>query len=391
MKYKRCCEERDRGRVADTRRPGVRRLTPSEERHPAVVALRREVEARQNRVLARLREDFGVHINFVAPVDVEGGKVWSLGSRVYYGRPPNETFHEFLFAILRETLGERWRAEHAAREDKHFLMRCFEEYWEWTARLRETTQPTNGVWAFPANGWVQYLRAVAWDVTTLVHACPGGLPNALVDRMRDPLAFQGARYELAVAALFARLDCEIEFLDEVEELRGKSRPEFIAHHRPTGQRIAVEAKSRHRAGVLNEEGQPNKEDPLSGDARAVRALFVKALKKEIGSLPYLIFIDINAPADRQRDGFDQEWAQGVRRWMARFDKPTAEKPDGYNGLFVTNFAPHYQGDDLASPGEWFCALPIFTVAPLDLDIGIVGYALDRYDRVPEIGLDGEVR
>ncbi|MEK6328773.1 MAG: hypothetical protein AABM66_14795 [Actinomycetota bacterium] len=370
----------------------MRKLSPSEERHPAIVALRREVEARQNRALTRLRENFGVHINFVAPVEFEGGKLWALGDRVYFGRPPNETFHEFLLSILRETLGERWRAERAAREDKHFLMRCFEEYREWIRQLSETTEPTDGVWDAPPNGWAQYLRAVAWDVATLVHACPGGLPDGLVDRMRDPVAFQGARYELAVAALFARLDCEIEFLDEVEELRGKSRPEFIARHRPTEQRIAVEAKSRHRAGVLNEEGEPNEGDPLSGDARAVRALFVKALKKDIGGLPYLIFIDINAPADRERDGFDKEWAQDVRRWMARFDKPTAQNPDGYNGLFVTNFAPHYQGDDLASPGEWFCALPIYTVAPLGLDfLGMVGYALDRYDRVPEIGLDGEVR
>ncbi|MEA2412104.1 MAG: hypothetical protein QOC77_2665, partial [Thermoleophilaceae bacterium] len=47
---------------------------------------------------------------------------------------------------------------------------------------------------------------------------------------------------------------------------------------------------------------------------------------------------------------------------------------------------------LAAPGEWFCALPIYTVVPLDQNfLGMLGYALDRYDRVPEIGLDGEIR
>lgn len=114
--------------------------------------------------------------------------------------------------------------------------------------------------------------------------------------------------------------------------------------------------------MLNEEGEPNEENPLRGDARAVRALFVKAAKKDVRGLPYLIFVDINAPGDRGTHGFDKEWAKGVRRWMARFDQPI-------NGLFVTDFAPHYRGDDLASPGEWFrrsawtarSASPFFTL------------------------------
>jgi hypothetical protein len=33
--------------------------------------------------------------------------------------------------------------------------------------------------------------------------------------------------------------------------------EFEATHRPTGQTFAVEAKSRHRAGVLNHPGTPD--------------------------------------------------------------------------------------------------------------------------------------
>jgi hypothetical protein len=78
--------------------------------------------------------------------------------------------------------------------------------------------------------------------------------------------------------------------------------------------------------------------------------------------------------------------------MDRFDLPTEEAPEPYNGLFVTNFAPHYQGDDLAPPGEWFSVWPIYAQARLDFKLlQMVGYALDRYDRVPEIGFGGEVR
>lgn len=374
------------------RHRGFTRLSSSEENVPEVRALRRDVEAKQDESLTYLREHLGVHINFVHPTDFEGGKVWCLGSRVYLDRPRNETFHEFLLSILRETLGEPWRAEQEAQGNQYFLMRCFDEHGEWKRRLSEVSEPINGTWGAPPNGWVQYLIAVAWDVTTLVHACPDGLPAGLVDRLRDPIAFQGARYELSVAALFARLDCEIDFLDEREELRGKSRAEFVARHRPTDQQFAVEAKSRHRPGVLNERGEPNDNDPLSGDARAVRKLFVKALEKDVGDLPYLIFVDINAPVEREVFGLDKEWAKGIQKWMNRLDKPTAENPDRYNGLFVTNFAPHYQGDDLALPGEWLCVLPQYTVEPLSFEfLRAIGHALDHFDRVPEIGMDGEIR
>jgi len=142
---------------------------------------------------ARLRESYGVYINYVRPVDWRGGKVWAIGSRVYPGRPPNETFHEFLLHVLRGTLGEDWRAAQAELPDQeqHFVMKCFDEYAKWTrASRRPDNQQSDGKWAASPNGWVQYLLSLAWDVASLVHA--SNLPDHLVDRLRDPIAYQGA-------------------------------------------------------------------------------------------------------------------------------------------------------------------------------------------------------
>ena len=77
----------------------------------------------------RLREEFGVHVNYVAPVAWQGGKVWAIGGRVYPGRPANETFHEFILHVLRQTLGEPWRAAQAAlpEDEQHFVFKCFEQ------------------------------------------------------------------------------------------------------------------------------------------------------------------------------------------------------------------------------------------------------------------------
>jgi hypothetical protein len=112
-KYKQCHLD------ADVARDRIERL--QREIPPADPALMAEVMpileaklAREQETARRLREEYGVHINYVRPVSWQGGKVWAIGSRVYPGRPPNETFHEFILHVLRGTLGEPWRAQQAA-------------------------------------------------------------------------------------------------------------------------------------------------------------------------------------------------------------------------------------------------------------------------------------
>ena len=154
--------------------------------------------------------------------------------------------------------------------------------------------------------------------------------------------------------------------------------EFVATHRPSGQEIAVEAKNRHRTGVLNEEGEPDEDDPLRGDARAVRRLFMSAIEKAPEGMPFMIFIDINAPLEPDAEGLDKEWVQDIRKWMDRFPAPTAEQPEAYNALYVTNFSPHYQGDDLARGGEWLAVRPLFTLNPTAFDLtGMLDHALNN--------------
>lgn len=58
-----------------------------------------------------------------------------------------------------------------------------------------------------------------------------------------------------------------------------SSPRVEATHRPTGQTFAIEAESRHWAGVLNQARTPEPDDPLRADARAVRRLFINAVAK----------------------------------------------------------------------------------------------------------------
>ena len=74
-----------------------------------------------------------------------------------------------------------------------------------------------------------------------------GLPDSLIKRLKDFHKFQGARYEILVAAVFTRAGFDIEWIDDTKA-SGK-HPEFIATHKRTGRKIAVEAKSRRRPGI----------------------------------------------------------------------------------------------------------------------------------------------
>jgi hypothetical protein len=297
-----------------------------------------------------------------------------------------------LIHVLRETFGEPWRAEQAAlpEDDQHFALRVSNEYGKWKAETTDAEAlERDGRFAAYPNGWVQYFISLAWDVATLIHA--SNLPDHLVNRLRDPRAFQGARYEVAIAAIFARLDCEIQFLDDDEELRRHKHVEFVATHRASGQEIAVETKSRRRPGVLNEEGEPVEDDPLHGDPRAVRRRFMEALDQAPEGMPLMIFIDINAPLEPEAEGLEKKWIEDIRRWMDRLPAPTANEPSQYNALYVTNFAPHHQGNDLARGGEWVAVRPLYTRSPLQFDLtGMLDSALNNYHRVPEIAENGEI-
>src|SRR5439155_17517249 len=94
---------------------------------------------RQARVEQTLREQYGIYINYVNPVQFQGRKVWAIGSRVYPDNPPGQTFIEFLLAALGTELGEEWMGEQEAlrSEEQHFVRRGYTEHIGWRHREAE--------------------------------------------------------------------------------------------------------------------------------------------------------------------------------------------------------------------------------------------------------------
>ena len=59
-----------------------------------------------------------------------------------------------------------------------------------------------GIWAAEVTGYAQALLQLSFDVFSLRQV--GHLTESVIARLRDNKEFQGVRYEIAVAAIFAR-------------------------------------------------------------------------------------------------------------------------------------------------------------------------------------------
>jgi hypothetical protein len=142
------------------------------------------------------------------------------------------------------------------------------------------------------------------------------LPETLITRLKRP-GYQGARYEVLIAAVFARAGFDIEWIDDKKAT--DKHPEFIATHKRTGKRVGVETKSRKRPGTYDFRGSVSPETHLKGDVFGLYETAVKQAPQE--GMPFLIFIDANVPAtvapgvpphgDLPVDNFP--WMKAIRR------------------------------------------------------------------------------
>lgn len=328
-------------------------------------------------------EGIGIFINYVKPILFGEHKVWALGNQIVSSKNKKQTFHDFIEHVLVDTLGrEWWQAQsELPSEEQHFIVRCSAALAAWKRDHAATaTEVSPGVMQTELDGLGLYLLSLAFDVATLRHALT--LPTDLVDRLKHSDQFQGARYELAVAAIFARIDCDVRFLEDTT----RKHPEFIARFRPTGTEVAVEAKSRHRAGVLHMTGGFDEERAAKGD---VRRHLHEALEQDPGDMPFMIFVDINSPPTPGQQLFDSKWFDDVRNLLDTYEAPTPDKPDPFTALAFTNYSHHYQAGVVASGFGHVTVWPAYVRNEVDALLrDRLQVAIAKYGRVPD--LDAEM-
>ena len=289
-------------------------------------------------------------------------RVRAIRNRIYH-RPVAETFHEFLVRMLVKELGVGWFAGQRKRPvtERHVLCRWIEE-WEsvrTSPPMADAVVAQDGSIGISPSGSVQALVSVAYDVAAVIAASPVR-PSRTISRLKDRATFQGARYELAVARIFATAGYELEWSEREQSLR---HPEFVARCTNDGFAISVEAKSRRRRNVLdsNEGPQPDREE-----LRVLR-LLREALGQAPVGMPFAVFIDANVPTPGRDFYGSSRWRVELQSVVGRLRrKGTGESPHEFSLLIVTNWPWHYAGQEDAgrSDAPVFC-LPTHAVEVLD--------------------------
>ena len=310
-----------------------------------------------------------------------GGTLWRAVGDTLVRRPPQETDNEFYVHVLKHTLTDNWgNAQGALHADEQHIIYRWIHAWD---AFRSGDRPSvdrerhgDDLWSAAATGELRSLMALAYDVYTLRHVMALAPDDRLVRRLRDPNEFQGARYEIAVAAIVARAGYSIEWIEDAE----RKRPEFVARHLGNGREILAEAKSRRRAGVLDHPGEAEAAELPADVARLLR----DALTKETDGLPLLVFLDLNLPYNEERTA--DEWIPKLHdEALAWMGDPSPERPEPYSAVFLTNFSWHWQGEEPAKGAESFVVIPVYQLhdlPPVD-DVDRINEAVRQYGDIPE--------
>jgi hypothetical protein len=210
--------------------------------------------------------------------------IYALETREYFG----DFLRDYVLIVFGE---EWWKAEMAKAEARRHPVA---QWWADSTRYMSTQplQPDGSRSGVPS-GVVAAFMAFAYDLYVVSHV--DGLDDLLLNRLKTTGLFQGARHELFAEATCIRAGFTIEREDEQEGSR--RHVEFTALHEATGQRISVEAKSKHRPGLEGQWGQPEPHDKIR---LRFGGLINDAVRKN-PPYPLVIFLDTNLPfraADR---------------------------------------------------------------------------------------------
>jgi hypothetical protein len=283
------------------------------------------------------RRKFG-EVRPLIHADHKGYKVVAVGSEVHFSKRCR-TVPDFLADYIVRKLTGDWAKGELAKpfQERHVIM----QWYEGMCRYQQKQQRgPDGLYAAFPNGSMRAYLLLAHDLYTLRHH--GALQATVVDRLKHKDQFQGARHELLAAATCIRAGYTIKYEDERDPSR--RHVELIATHQETGQVISVEAKSRHRPGVLGFDG--DRQDP--SDIRAgIRRLLKDALDKPAVH-PYVIFFDLNLPATQQKI-LTTPWFREVANTVADLSD-RIDGGDPFNLIVFSNQPDHYLEDDVPSSG-----------------------------------------
>jgi hypothetical protein len=236
--------------------------------------------------------------------------------------------------------------------------------------------PDGGSCGLPTGPLLAYLT-FAYDLYIVDHNAR--LDVRLLERLKLKDQFQGARHELFAEATCLRAGFQIEREDESD--RSSRHAEFTATHKATGMKISVEAKSKHRPGVLGRAGTREPEDSLS-------LRFGKFLNDAVAKNapnPLVVFMDVNMPFQSAFRLLSQRPPHPmIIQAQDRLRKEYGGK-DPINLLLFTNHPQHYTKDEeIAQQPLWLALISQVPLKPARPDVLLaLAQAANLYGKTPQ--------
>ncbi|HET6178690.1 MAG TPA: hypothetical protein VFE61_17310 [Candidatus Sulfotelmatobacter sp.] len=175
------------------------------------------------------------------------------------------------------------------------------------------------------------------------------LDDLLLHRLKHPEKFQGALHEIFVEATCLRGGFEIEKEDEGD--RATRHAEFTATHRATGERFSVEAKSKHRPGVLGQAGVAQPHEKL----RLTYGSLINDAVAKNPKHPLVIFLDTNLPFRSAHHVYGNN-PEAPSRYITELCKRICNEHGGKSPfvmLALTNIPHHYAAAHEKDPPKQF--------------------------------------
>jgi SEC-C motif len=283
-------------------------------------------------------QQFG-HVRPLISQEHKGHRFVVVGNQLVYS-PAERTqfFTDFLITLLNQFGREWWEAELAKPCDqRHPIFQLRTKALEFMYKQPKSPE---GVYAARMTGPMLAYFTFAYDMFVVMDN--GRLDARLLGRLKHPEQFQGARHELFAEATCLRAGFTIEHEDESD---GSTRhAEFAAVHKATGEKVSVEAKSKHRPGVL---GQPGTREAPGTHKLPIGRLLNDAIAKNVQH-PLVVFLEMNLPwQSAQRLLAVQPPHPLIHRTIDRM-RVGYLKLDPISQLVVTNHPEHYTADEEAA-------------------------------------------
>ena len=320
--------------------------------------MRKVVEAEQKR-----QRQYG-KVRPIISAKFQGHRFVAVGSRIYYDKKWRN-FTDFLIFYVKDVMGKEWWQAELAKpaNERHSIVKWHDHLVE-LARDQEPDQET-GLVSAVRDGILTAFLTLSYDLYILRNYSK--LQDEVVARLRYRDQFQGARYELFVAATFIRVGCDIAYEDESDG--SKKHTEFVAKHLESGLEMSVEAKARHR--------QMRGDFDMATIRPGVRDLLFNAADKRAGH-PLIVFLEMNLPPeDLQKP---PSWIQHVDQV---FKEISEDKGKSLFDLVTFTNRPHLYGEvGEPDPARYVCVLrPSESALPMPI-VNALYDAVTQYGNVP---------